>query len=224
MKLLIVLLGVIFSINAATAAVYRCADENGKIAYQNSPYQNLDAAAELNVTTGRHRDITAEIKQQEAQDEALMSEEQKREAEKLRIENEKTRLKAAGAEQSQINQEYLKNNKEKFSPYAFPPYQGKRYKDLIASYLERLPEIERMRRIAASQVLESGDCQRVEASDLNVYSHISLLRFIIDCRNGKRISFSEKELHTADPMAASESQNQETVIEQPSSAADTTAQ
>lgn len=194
-----------FSVSAAKdgpATVYKCADAEGNVSYQKQPCRNLKSAAELNVTTGSSKHIVDEHQQVVDEYYANMTEAQRREAEKLRAQSERKRLLDQSAEQAQKNQEYLKNNKQAFSPYAIPPYQGKRYADIVENFLKRLTEIEHYRKTAAIKVLASGQCKRVEAADLVPKSSLEKLKFQVDCRNGKRIRLNEQELQEQEPEAS----------------------
>jgi hypothetical protein len=184
----------VFAASSESATVYKCADDEGNIAYQKSPCQHLDSAAEVNLKSGSHKVVVDEIQNQIDEDEENLSEQQKQALEKLRKQAEENRLIELSAEQAQKNQEYLKSNIGSFSPYALPPYQGKSYAGIVRNYLARLPEIERYRRVAASNVLLSGQCRRVEAAEMDRFSKLDNLNFIIDCRNGKRVKLNEKAL------------------------------
>ena len=156
----------------------------------------------MNVNTGGYRYLAVEQQRIDDEHEANLTEEEKLKLEKSRKELEKMRLLAECAEQAQKNQEYLSSKKDNFSPYAIPPYQGKRYEDIVANFLPRLAEIERYRRTAAAKVLASGQCVRIEAVDLVPTSALNNLRFIVDCRNGKRIKVKEQELQQEIPAKA----------------------
>ena len=186
--------GLVFATDTDSKAVFKCADAEGKVSYQKKSCNNLKSAAELNVTTGGYKYLSAERQKQEDELEANMTKEQRAKAERLRKELEKKHFLEQSAEQAQKNQQYLKSKKDNFSPYALPPYQGKRYQDIVANFLTRLAEIERFRRIAAAKVLTSGQCAQIEAADLVSNSSINNLRFQVDCRNGKRIKMKEQDL------------------------------
>ena len=131
--------------------VYKCADAEGNVKYQKTKCKNIESAAELNVNTGGYRYLAVEQQRIDDEHEANLTEEEKLKLEKSRKELEKMRLLAECAEQAQKNQEYLSSKKDNFSPYAIPPYQGKRYEDIVANFLPRLAEIERYRRAAAAK-------------------------------------------------------------------------
>ena len=195
MRFCILLCGVIYSC-FAWAGVYRCADQNGKIAYQKTPCVNLEEAIELNVNTGGHKLLDKEEQAKLSSQIAELTEKQRIELAKQQKQQAKEKLLEESAKEAQKNQAFIKYNKLRFSPYAIPPYTGKRFSSLADSFEERLPEIEQYRRIAAEKVLKSDQCRRIEASDLDPLSPLKKLRFWVECSNGKRIKFSEQDLTT----------------------------
>jgi hypothetical protein len=203
MKLLILWLGVFYT-SMASAAFYKCTDDVGTVSYQKTQCQNLKNAAQMNMTTGGYKYLAEEQKKIVDKHQATLTAEQRREEKQLRKQQKRQRLLDLSDEQAQKNQYYLRNNKASFSPYAIPPYQGKKYADIVANFLPRLHEIERYRKIAAISVLDSGQCQRVEVVELVPTSRIENLKFTVDCRNGKRIKFTERDLQIPKPPAAAQ--------------------
>jgi hypothetical protein len=51
-----------------------------------------------------------------------------------------------------------------------------------------------MRRQAAEKALATGQCERVEAAELNLKSSKAALVFLIDCSSGKHFYYTEQEL------------------------------
>lgn len=96
--------------------------------------------------------------------------------------------------ESAKNQFLIKNNPDKFSPYAIPPYVPEKLPDLVKLYQTRLADIERLRRQAAEKALVSGQCIRVESVELDSKSTKDALLFAINCSSGKSFYFKEQEL------------------------------
>jgi len=189
MRFIVVFLGILFSAHAS-AGVYKCTGADGKTAYQSKPCVAGQHNVELNVKTGSSTDLDEQQKQQLEQQKQL--DQDKLEQDKLR--QRQAQLKQAAADESAKNQFLIKNNPEKFSAYAIPPYQFDQLPDVVKSHQSRLPDIERFRRQAAERALVSGQCSRVEASELNARSTQDALVFLINCSSGKSFYFTEQEL------------------------------
>lgn len=189
MRFILVFWGILFSAHAA-AGVYKCTGSDGKTAYQSTPCLAGQSNVELNVKTGSATDLDEQRKQQEEQRKKL--DQDKLEREKLK--QQQAQLHKAAADESAKNQLLIKNNPEKFSAYAIPPYLPGQLPDVAQNYQDRLPDIERLRRQAAEQALATGQCGRVEASELNARSSRDALVFLINCSSGKSVYLTEQEL------------------------------
>jgi hypothetical protein len=73
-------------------------------------------------------------------------------------------------------------------------YVPEKLPDLVKAYQSRLPEIERLRRLAAEKALASDQCIRVESVELNGKSTKEALMFLTNCSSGKSFYFKELEL------------------------------
>ncbi|MDO9104782.1 MAG: DUF4124 domain-containing protein [Methylovulum sp.] len=193
MKFIFLLLISIFS-TCATAEVYKCTDADGKKVYRSHPCESGYNNEEIDLKTGSTTDLDelqkqALLKQQEEQAKL----EQQKLAEQLAEQRKQAMLKEA-ADESQKNQQFIKNNPGKFSAFAIPPYAPDKLTALVKRYETRLPEIERMRRAAAENALATGECTRVEAVELNEKSTPTSLVFLVDCSSAKSFYFNEQEL------------------------------
>ena len=179
---------------SASAGVYKCTDANGKKEYRSSPCETGQGNVEINVKTGASTNLDDINKQQ-----AKAQKEQEAALEKQKLEKEALLQKQANINQeanneNAKNQFLIKNNPDKFSAYAIPPYAPENLPDLVKTYQSRLPEIERMRRQAAEKALASGQCVRVESAELHDKSTKGILMFLINCSSGKAFYFKEQDL------------------------------
>jgi len=193
MQFILLILISIFSI-CASADVYKCTDADGKKVYRSHPCEEGYDNEEVDLKSGSTIDLDevqkqAVLKQQEEQ---ARLEQQKREQEQA--DQRKQEMLQEAASESQKNQDLIKNNPDKFSAFAIPPYIPDKLPALVKRYETRLPEIERLRRSAAGKALASGQCIRVEAVELNEKSTPNSLVFLIDCSSAKSFYFSEQEL------------------------------
>jgi hypothetical protein len=125
----------------------------------------------------------------------LAQKEQQTALEKQKLEQEKQdNINKEAMSESAKNQFLIKNNPDKFSAYAIPPYVPEKLPDLVRIYQIRLAEIERLRRQAAEKALASKQCTRVESVELNSKSTKDALMFLINCSSGKSFYFKEQEL------------------------------
>jgi len=189
MKLILFVLASLFVTNVS-AEVYKCTDSSGNKVYRSSPcaegYNNI----QIDLKTGKSVDLDEEkklqllkIKEQQLQQEQQRLEQQQENLRQLQIINE-----------SKKNQLLIKDNPSKFSAYAIPPYELEKLPLLVKPFISRLADIERMRGAAALKALASGQCNRVESSELNEKSTKNSLVFLVDCSNTKSFYFDEKEL------------------------------
>ena len=193
MRFTLLILGSLFSA-CAPAGIYKCTDANGNTEYRSSPCEKGDGNVELNIKAGTYTDIDDKNNQQ-----ALTEKEQQEALEKQKLEQEQSLKKQANINREAIiesakNQFLIKNNPDKFSAYAIPPYVSEKLPDLVKPYQARLPEIERLRRQAAEKALATNRCIRVESVELNSISTKDALMFSINCSSGKSFHFKEQEL------------------------------
>lgn len=184
----VVMLSTLFFTGPLYAGVYKCTDALGKTTYQSQPCQAEKESAEIDLKTGTLITHEAEKRQR-----AL---ELKKEREQMELQRRREQLIEATREQSEINQELIKNNPTRFTAYAIPPYTERDHPDFIDFFNWRMPDIERYRRKAAERVLQQGLCARVEASELNMRSQSDNLVFLVDCSSGKSFFFDERQLDT----------------------------
>ncbi|WP_031434247.1 DUF4124 domain-containing protein [Methylomarinum vadi] len=185
----LLILAALFS-SVSVAGVYKCTDVSGNTTYQSSPCEDLNEAFEMNVKTGSAVDLNQQRKQQElAEEEKLRLQQQ----EQQRLQQIKQRKKAALAE-SELTQKLIKNNPRQYSAFAIPPYDPDKLPELVKKFEERLPEIEKFRRLAAQKALASGQCSRVEGDELNIKSTMEHFVFQIECSSGKSFFYNETDL------------------------------
>lgn len=176
------------------AGVYKCTDTSGHTDYQSSPCTEEHKSVQINVKTGSQVDLdakeaenantAAQKKQQELRQQA---------EEQARLEAIAQRKQLARA-QSELTQVLIKQNPSQFSAYAIPPYDPEHLSAAVKPFEERLPDIEKFRRLAAQKALASDQCQRVEADELNAKSTKEQLVFLINCSSGTAYYFNESEL------------------------------
>jgi len=193
MRFTLLILGSLFSAYAF-AGVYKCTDANGDTEYRSSPCETGHNNVEINIKTGASTNLDDINNQQ-----ALAQKEQQTALEKQKLEQEQLLKKQANTNREAINESaknqfLIKNNPDKYSAYAIPPYVPEKLTDLVKTYQDRLPEIERLRRQAAEKALASGQCIRVESAELDSKSTKDALMFLINCSSGKSFYFKEQDL------------------------------
>lgn len=198
MKLILLFLGSLVSMQLS-AGVYKCTDTNGKKIYRSVPCVEGQKKVELNVKTGGSTDLneqenlkTLTQQEQEAKDA------QKKQDDEL-AQQKLTQLKQNAMDESAKNQFLIKNNPQKFSAFAIPPYKFDDLSPLVKPYQSKLPEIERMRRQSAEKVLATGQCGRVESVELSEKSTKEGLIILVDCSSAKKFYISEQELAANSP-------------------------
>ena len=193
MKFTLLFLGLLFS-TYISAGVYKCTDANGNKIYKSVPCLEGQSKVELNVKTGSSTDLNAEeqqkaLSQQEQEAKAaLKKQEEEQSAQKL------AQLKQSSMDESAKNQFLVKNNPNKFSAFAIPPYKYDDLPPLVKNYQSRLPDIERMRRKAAEKALATNLCGRVESVELSDKSAKDALVILVDCSTAKKFYVSEQEM------------------------------
>jgi len=193
MRFTLLILGSLFSAYTS-AGVYKCSDANGKTEYRSNPCETGRSNVEINIKTGTSTNLDEKNNQQ-----ATAQKEQQAAIEKQQLEQEQLLKKQANTNREAINESaksqfLIKNNPDKFSAYAIPPYVPEKLPDLVKTYQARLPEIERLRRQAAEKALATDQCIRVESVELNSKSTKDALMFLINCSSGKSFYFTEQEI------------------------------
>ena len=193
MRFILLILACFFS-SYVVAGIYKCTGEKGETQYRSSPCQTGQSNVEINIKTGSATNLDEKIKQQ-----ALAQKDQQAALEKQALEKELLLRKQADAEraardESEKNQLLIKNNPDKFSAYAIPPYVPEKLPALVQTFQARLADIERFRRLAAEKALASGQCGRVESVELHTKSTKDALLFFVNCSSGQAFYFQEQEL------------------------------
>jgi hypothetical protein len=193
MRFALLILGCLFLVQA-DAGIYKCTDSAGSTKYLSRPCAEGDKNIEINLKTGATTDLNEKQnqEQQKQKQEQEKTEQEKLEEQALKEKHEK--LISDAKQESAKNQFLIRNNPEKYSAFAIPPYDPSQLPALVKTYENRLPEIERMRRQAAEKAIKSGQCGRVESAELNLKSNKKGLVFLIDCSTGKHYYFTEQEL------------------------------
>jgi hypothetical protein len=203
MRFVILLVGLMFSV-PLMADVYKCTDASGNKIYRAIPCAEGQKKIELNVKTGSATDLSEKENQQ-----ALTQQEQEAKESQKKLEEEQAKqklnqLKQESADETAKNQFLVKNNPQKYSAFAIPPYKYDELSPLVKPYQQRLPDVERMRRQSAEKVHATGQCGRVESVELSEKSTKSGLVFLVDCSTAKKFYISEAELTPAQPPAATQ--------------------
>ena len=193
MRLTVLILASFFSAYAF-AGVHKCVDANGKIVYRSGSCADDQSNVEINVKTGTSTNLSEQENQA-----ALSQAEQEKKAAQEKLEQEQrlarqNKLKQDASDESAKNQFLVKNNPTQFSAFAIPPYEADNAPEVVKNFQSRLPEIERFRRQAAEKALSSGQCGRVEASELSIKSSKNVLVLSIDCSSGKNFLYNEQDL------------------------------
>lgn len=186
---------IVFSLCAESwAGVFKCTDAAGNIDYQSSPCAETDQAIRMNPKTGGSQDLDA-LQRQQQQEQTLKSEqEQQAQAEKqAALDKIAERKKQTFAEHEQTKL-LISRHPDLFSAYAIPPYEPDNLPEAIKAFESRLPEIEKLRRLAAQKALSGNQCQRVEADELNARSALNDLVFLVNCSSGQSFYFTETDL------------------------------
>lgn len=186
MRITALILASLFSVGAF-AEIYKCTDTEGKTDYQSIPCKPEFKTEQINIKTG-----TADDRESEQQ--ALEQKKQDEKSEQELTQRREAQLKQDAIDESAKNQFVIKNNPDKFSVFAIPPYALDDLPDLVKNHQNRLPDIERFRRVAAEKALATGACVRVEASILHRKSTKKHLTFSVTCSSGKDFYFTEQEL------------------------------
>jgi hypothetical protein len=193
MKLIVILFGGLFSLTA-TAGVYKCTGETGKIIYKANACSTGQRNVEIDIKTGIAKDLDQEKKEQQLKEEQEQAKLTAQEQEDKKLTEKQVKLRQEAKDESAKNQFLIKNNPVEYSPFAIPPYHPEQLPSLVNNFAARLPEIERLRRFAAEKALAGNQCGRVESVELNVKSTQDALVFLVDCSTGNKYYLTEQEL------------------------------
>lgn len=174
--------------------VYKCIDSTGKKNYQSSPCAAGATNSTLNIKTGSSTDLDAQKKQQEMKEKAEQAKLEEQKLTKQQQIEKQERINKEAIAESETTQKLIKENPKTFSADAIHPYAPDKLSDLVKTYQDRLADIERLRRTAAEKALNSGECGRVEASELDGKSTKLLLTFLVNCSSGKAFYYTEQDL------------------------------
>lgn len=188
-KISILILASLMSVNCF-AGVYKCTDAQGKTSYQSSPCNEAKQAFEMNITTGTAIDLGEKEKEQKQ----IQAKQQEQELLKQQHLEQVEHRRNEALRQTAITQDLIKNNPKQYSAYAIPAYNPDELPILAQQFKERLPDIEKFRRLAAQKALKSGQCNRVESDEISIKSQPDKLVFQVDCSSGKNFLFSETQL------------------------------
>jgi hypothetical protein len=189
MRITLLILGCFFSI-CIYAGIYKCTDVNGKTNYQSKPCDSEQKTEQINIKTGDSIDSP----DPGIQNQAIAQKELAEKSEQELLLKKQNQLKQDAHNESGKNQFLIKNNPDKYSAFSIPPYDPEQLSELVKNYQNRLPDIERFRRLAAEKALFTGQCNRVEASELHAKSAKNSLVFLVNCSSGKSLYFTEQEL------------------------------
>lgn len=193
MKNITLLLALCFSFNA-WAGVYKCTDAEGRTDYQSSPCTENAKAVQINTRTGSKVDLYELKNQQDQADEQKKQQASQQQAEEQARLDAISQRKQLARDESELTRTLIKENPMQFSAFAIPPYDPDNLPQAVKPFEERLPDIEKFRRFAAQKALASGNCQRVEADELNAKSKKDMLVILVNCSSGASFYFNETEL------------------------------
>ncbi|MGR8978642.1 MAG: DUF4124 domain-containing protein [Gammaproteobacteria bacterium] len=193
MKANLLVLGILFSASAF-ADVYKCTDGSGKTIYRAAPCAPGQENVQINISTGSSTNLTEEQRLADLKDEEQQMKREQEKLERQQLEERQTKLKQEARDENSKTRFLIKNNLQKYSPFAIPPYNPDDLPVLVMNFRNRLPEIERLRRIAAEKALAAHQCSRVESSELTIESTPKSLVFGVGCSNSTTFYFTEQEL------------------------------
>ena len=193
MRILFFLLTYLALIQQADADIYKCTNEEGKSIYRPHPCQEGfdNHAIDLRTGVATHPDDPTE---DTANEQKIKQAQEAEQIQKQQAEQQAKALAEQAAIESNKNQDLIKNNPGQFSAYAIPPYAPDKLSNLVKHYQARLADIEHFRGLAALHALATGECGRVEASELNEKSSSQSLVFLVNCSSAKNFYFSEQDL------------------------------
>ena len=190
MRLILLILGYLFSAYA-TAGIYKCTGGNGNTEYRSTPCQTGQSDVEINIKTGvaTHPDDSKQQDLAKKEQQAALEKQAQEQALKKQADANRDAM-----DESAKNQLLIKNNPDKFSAYAIPPYVPGKLSALVQIHQSRLADIERLRRLAAEKALASGQCIRAESVELDSKSSKDVLMFLVNCSSGQSFYFREQDL------------------------------
>ncbi len=193
MKIQILILTLCFACDS-WAGVYKCTDAEGHANYQSAPCTEDRKAVQINTKTGNKVDLNeVENQQMQKAEQQKQQQAEQQAAEQAKL-NEIAQRNQMARTQSELTQTLIKQNSLQFSAYAIPAYAPGKLPAQIKPFEERLPDIEKFRRLAAQKALSTGQCQRVEAAELHAKSTKEQLVLAVNCSSGASYSFNETEL------------------------------
>jgi hypothetical protein len=196
MKLMLFISISFFSVFTASAEVYKCINNaTAKIDYQAQPCPTGYSNVEVDLTSGKETDLDEASAKKSFEEKQRLATLEQLEREKQEIERKQALLRQAAKAETEKNQQLIKENPDRYSAFAIPPYLPDNLPELVKPYENRLPDIERFRRVASEEALDSEQCGRVEAAELNQRTTANSLVFLIDCSTGAKFYFSEYELN-----------------------------
>lgn len=193
MKVTLMIFGILFSA-IANAGVYKCTDSFGKTVYRASPCAPGQGNIQINLQTGSSTDLNEEQMQAAKKEQEQQAQQDREITEKQLQEQKLAKLKQEAKDEAAKSQFLIKSKPKGYSPFAIPPYDPDDLPSVVMTYKNKLPEIERLRRVAAEKALASNQCGRVESAELNIKSTREALVFLIDCSSAQKFYFTEQEL------------------------------
>ena len=176
------------------AGVFKCTDASGHTFYQSAPCLEESKSIQINPKTGSSVDLTSLQQQQNLSAEQRKQEEMQQKTDELARLQALAELKKQAVAESELTQSLIKQNPLQFSAFAIPAYSLDKLPVQVKGFESRLPDIEKFRRLAAQKALATGQCQRVEADELNAKSKLDALVFLVNCSTGSSLYFNESEL------------------------------
>lgn len=176
------------------AGVYKCTDKDGRTDYRSSPCTEADKAMQMNTMTGGSIDLNAEETKRAQEAEQKKQQALQQQAEQQAKAEEIARRKQLAQAQYELTRAVIQKSPNQFSAYAIPRYDPEKLPALVKTFEERLPDIEKLRRLAAQKALAGGQCQRVEADELNIKSTKDNLVVLINCSSGAALYYNESDL------------------------------
>lgn len=193
MRGVLLILASFFSVSAV-AGIYKCTNSSGKTEYRSSPCLTGHENVEIDIKTGTATNLDEQNQQQRKQQNLQKAEQEKLKLEQAEALKKQANINKAAIIESAKNQFLIKNNPEKFSAYAIPPYAPDKLPELVKSFQDRLDEIERLRRLAAEKALATNECTRVESVELHTNSTKDSLLFFVNCSSAKSFYFKSQDL------------------------------
>jgi hypothetical protein len=193
MKYTLIFIGLLLS-TQLSAGVYKCTDASGNKIYRSHPCVEGQKKVELNVKTGGATDLNEQENLQTLTQQEQAAKEEQKKLDEQQAQQKLAQFKQSVTDESAKNQFLVKNNPNKYSAFAIPPYKYDDLSPLVKTYQNKLPDIERMRRLASERVLATNQCGRVESVELSEKSTKDSLIILVDCSSAKKFYVSQQEL------------------------------